>query len=66
MTSKYGNLSRRFIFDQSGSTAIEYAITVILISAAIIPVINGLGSALTAKLAFAAGATFSVIAPLGP
>ena len=55
MTSKYSNISRRFIFDQSGSAAIEYALIVTLLAAAIIPIIHSVGLTIAAKLASTAG-----------
>jgi Flp pilus assembly pilin Flp len=58
MTSKYSSLSRRFIFDQSGSTAIEYAIIVSLLAAAIIPITHSVGLTIAAKLASTAGVDF--------
>jgi Flp pilus assembly pilin Flp len=66
MKTKICILAKRFLRDHSGNSAVEYAITVVLISAAIIPVINGLGSALATKLAIAAGITLIGIGPFGP
>ena len=59
-------LARRFFLDQSGNTAIEYAITVVLISAAIIPVILGIGLSLAKKLDATAGITLIGVGPFGP
>ena len=58
--------ARRFFLDHSGNTAIEYAIIAVLISAAIIPVIQGIGSSLAIKLATTAGITLIGIGPFGP
>jgi Flp pilus assembly pilin Flp len=55
MTNKYRILSRRFIFDQSGTTAIEYAIIVTLLAAAIIPITHSVGLTIAAKLASTEG-----------
>jgi pilus assembly protein Flp/PilA len=43
------NLIARFVKDQSGATAIEYGLIAAGISLAIIAVVNGLGSNLSAK-----------------
>ncbi len=43
------NLFVRFLKDNSGATAIEYGLIAAGISVAIIAVINGLGTTLTAK-----------------
>jgi pilus assembly protein Flp/PilA len=42
------NLVARFVKDQSGATAIEYGLIAAGISVAIIAVVNGLGTKLTA------------------
>ena len=57
--------ARPFLLDQSGNTAVEYAIIATLLAGAIIPTIHGLGSALANKLAIAAGITLSGIGPFG-
>jgi Flp pilus assembly pilin Flp len=59
-------LVKRFISDQLGNTAVEYAIIATLLAGAIIPTIHGIGSALATKLAIAAGITLSGIGPFGP
>ena len=43
------NLIARFVKDQSGATAIEYGLIAAGISLAIIAVVNGLGTNLSAK-----------------
>jgi pilus assembly protein Flp/PilA len=43
------NLIARFVKDESGATAIEYGLIAAGISLAIIAVVNGLGSNLSAK-----------------
>jgi len=43
------NLVSRFIKDESGATAIEYALIAAGIAIAIITAVNGVGSALTTK-----------------
>jgi pilus assembly protein Flp/PilA len=43
------NLVSRFVKDESGATAIEYGLIAAGISLAIIAVVNGLGTNLTAK-----------------
>jgi pilus assembly protein Flp/PilA len=43
------NLISRFVKDQSGATAIEYGLIAAGISLAIIAVVNGLGTNLSAK-----------------
>jgi Flp pilus assembly pilin Flp len=66
MKTKICILAKRFLLDHSGNSATEYAIIVVLISAAIIPVIHGIGSSLATKLAIAAGITLIGISPFGP
>ena len=58
--------AKRFFLDGSGNTAIEYAIIVVLISAAIIPVIQSIGFSLAIKLATTAGITLIGVGPFGP
>ena len=43
------NLVSRFIKDESGATAIEYALIAAGIAIAIITAVNGVGTALTSK-----------------
>ena len=59
-------LARRFFLDHSGNTAVEYAIIAVLISAAIIPVIYGIGLSLAKKLDATAGITLIGVGPFGP
>ena len=47
----------RFVSNQSGNNAVEYAIIIGVVAAALTSVINGVGLALTAKLASVAGLT---------
>jgi Flp pilus assembly pilin Flp len=59
-------VARRFILDKSGNTAVEYAIIVVLISAAIIPVFFSIGLSLAKKLDATAGITLIGVGPFGP
>ena len=51
MKTKSCILARRFFLDQSGNSAVDFAIFVTLIAAAITSAIHGVGIVLSAKLA---------------
>jgi Flp pilus assembly pilin Flp len=65
MKTKSCIVARRFLIDQSGNTAVEYAIFITLLAAAITSTIHGVGIVLSAKLAgiFAA---WWILDPLPP
>jgi len=51
MKTKSCILARQFFLDQSGNSAVEYAIFITLLAAAITSTVNGVGIVLSAKLA---------------
>jgi Flp pilus assembly pilin Flp len=65
MKTKSCILARRFFLDQSGNSAVEYAIFVTLIAAAITSTVHGVGIVLSANLANAVDG-WHIIDPLSP
>ncbi len=49
------SLSRRFLNDESGATAIEYGLIAALIAIAIIATVGALGSAISSKFTYVQG-----------
>ncbi len=65
MKTKISISAKRFYLDQSGNTAIEYAIFVTLLAAVLTPIIHGVGIVVSAKLANTVGG-WQAIDPLPP
>jgi len=65
MKTKSCILARRFFINQSGNSAVEYAIIVTLLAAALTATIQNVGLALATKLASAAGVgAWRILGPL--
>ena len=54
------NLVRKFVHDEFANTAIEYAMLLTVLAAAIAPLTYSIGSAVAAKLAPLAGITLTI------
>ena len=65
MKTKNCILAKRFYLDQSGNTAIEYAIIVTLLAAVLTPIIHGAGIVVSTKLTNTVGG-WQVIDSLPP